>query len=72
MTRKPANVYEQVWSGEEFDATGVFDLACCGCGFVHEVRARSAKGRVKLTLRELPKATAALRKHEGIRVTRTK
>ena len=57
--------YEQVWSDEWFDIPreGLI-LACCDCGFIHDVKARVRKGKVQLQMSENKRLTTAYRRRK--------
>jgi hypothetical protein len=63
------SIYSQWWSGEtcEFKTgeSNELKLACCSCGLIHRIVYHTVKGsnKVKVTLSEDRKATAAYRKH---------
>jgi hypothetical protein len=60
--------YETVIDGKWYALSPKFDLACCDCGLVHDVRVRLKGSQLQLSLRRNGPATGGRRAQLGKKV----
>ena len=63
MKKSPKSQYEQIEQGVWIDWGPVMHLACCSCGFTHEIRYRLKNHKLQLKFRIDGPATGGLRRH---------